>query len=127
MFKISNLFGGKEICAALSRYARQAALPVRPAAAHREKCAWCAYLIAPKSDQQEVRRIIMISLTMKKLICRIFVIQALLLLMAFTAVKAQITPIEKKTDTIARLAIRYINANLPDNVYFLTGETLPRP
>ena len=44
-----------------------------------------------------------------------------LFLAGFTAVKAQTTIVEKKTDSIARLAVKYMNANQPDSVYFLTG------
>ena len=54
---------------------------------------------------------------MKKLIY----LQTLFILCSFTAVDAQTSAIEKKTDTTARLAIRYMNAHQPDSVYLLTG------
>jgi hypothetical protein len=54
---------------------------------------------------------------MKKLIYLLI----LLVLCSFTAVNAQTTAIEKKTDITARLAIRYMNAHQPDSVYLLTG------
>jgi hypothetical protein len=53
---------------------------------------------------------------MKKLLVFLF------LCTIFTAAKAQTTATEKKTDTIARLAVRFMNANLPDSVYLLTGD-----
>jgi hypothetical protein len=45
----------------------------------------------------------------------------LLTLIGFTTVNAQTTAIEKKTDSVARLAIKYMNANQADSVYSLTG------
>jgi len=55
--------------------------------------------------------------TMKKLIY----LPAFLLFILVTTAKAQTTAVEKKTDSIARLAIKYMNANQPDSVYALTG------
>jgi hypothetical protein len=54
---------------------------------------------------------------MKKLIY----LSLLLALTGMTTVNAQSTVIEKKTDSVARLAIKYMNANQPDSVYALTG------
>jgi len=54
---------------------------------------------------------------MKKLIG----LPVLLLLMIVITAKAQTTAVEKKTDTIAELAINFMNANQPDSVYALTG------
>lgn len=45
----------------------------------------------------------------------------LLALIGITAVNAQTTVTEKKTDSVARLAIKFMNANQPDSVYALTG------
>ena len=54
---------------------------------------------------------------MKKLIF----LPVLLLAIFVTTTKAQTTAVEKKTDSIARLAIKFMNANQPDSVYALTG------
>ena len=59
---------------------------------------------------------------MKNLTFRVLVIQSLLMLTMHTAVNAQTTATEKKTDTVARLAVHYMNDNQPDSVYQLAGE-----
>ena len=59
---------------------------------------------------------------MKHLLIKIIFVQSLLLLALLTRADAQTTAIEKKTDTIAKLAIRYMNLNKPDSVYQLTGD-----
>src|ERR1700749_4505562 len=55
--------------------------------------------------------------TMKKLIY----LPVMLVFILFTTAKAQTTVVEKKTDSVARLAIKFMNANQPDSVYALTG------
>jgi hypothetical protein len=45
----------------------------------------------------------------------------LLAMISLSALHAQTTVIEKKTDSVARLAIKYMNANQADSVYALTG------
>lgn len=45
----------------------------------------------------------------------------LLAVIGCSTVKAQTTAIEKKTDSVATLAIKFMNANQPDSVYALTG------
>jgi len=42
-------------------------------------------------------------------------------LIGVTTVTAQTSINEKKTDSVARLAVKYMNANQPDSVYALTG------
>ena len=59
---------------------------------------------------------------MKKSICNFLLFQGLLLLAMAHPVLAQTTALEKKTDTVARMAIRYMNSNLPDSVYALAGD-----
>ena len=59
---------------------------------------------------------------MKKSIYKFLVIPALLIVTILQSANAQTSAIEKKTDTVARLAIRYMNTNFPDSVYQLTGE-----
>ena len=59
---------------------------------------------------------------MKKLTYRLLIIQSLLMITALTAVNAQTTATDKKTDTVARLAVHYMNANQPDSLYQLAGE-----
>src|ERR1700750_1650027 len=53
--------------------------------------------------------------TMKKLIF------LPLFFLMINAGKAQTTATEKKTDSVARLAVKYMNANEPDSVDALTG------
>src|ERR1700744_2742939 len=60
--------------------------------------------------------------TMRKLI---YLPVMLVFILVMTA-KAQTTVIEKKTDNIAKLAIKYMNANQPDSVYALTGANFRR-
>ena len=55
---------------------------------------------------------------MKKIIYLSF----LLALIGVATAKAQTSVVEKKTDSVARLAIKYMNANQPDSVYNLTGS-----
>jgi hypothetical protein len=45
----------------------------------------------------------------------------LVTLIGVSSVNAQTTVTEKKTDSVARLAIKYLNANQADSVYALTG------
>lgn len=39
-------------------------------------------------------------------------------------VSAQTSPTERKTDSMARLAVRYMNENKPDSVYLLAGDQM---
>ena len=59
---------------------------------------------------------------MKHPVIKIIIIQYLLLLTMLTKANAQTTALEKKTDTIAKLAVKYMNSNKPDSVYQLTGD-----
>jgi CubicO group peptidase (beta-lactamase class C family) len=58
---------------------------------------------------------------MSKTACHLIIIQ-ILLLFTVSSVKAQTTGLEQKTDKVARLAVTYMNAGLPDSVYQLAGD-----
>jgi hypothetical protein len=58
---------------------------------------------------------------MNKYLARISFLVYALSIAIYQGAKAQQTALEKKTDEVARKAIRYLNNNLPDSVYALSG------
>lgn len=52
---------------------------------------------------------------------KIIYLPVLLVVIFITTANAQTSVIEKKTDSIAKLAIKYMNAKQPDSVYALSG------